>query len=119
MGKAIDTSAAEEQAIPVVAVAADECCTRAALSLPGRALAELVMAAVSRGVQTAANSQLAALAWQRPARLWLSKASAAAGEQLAPARLPPPMVAGNYEADVSSCHLQVCVDSAGPTAAGG
>lgn len=64
-----------------------------------RALAELLMASVSRGVQSAAEAQLA-------------RSSRAGGASRVPAPLPPlppmppPMVEGNYEANATSCHLQ-------------
>ena len=72
------------------------------------------MAAVSRGVATAADSQLAALVRQQAAAR--SPAAAKAAKERAqrePAArltplppLPPPMVTGNYEANATSCHLQ-------------
>lgn len=74
------------------------------------------MAAVSRGVQAAADSQLASLVHQqvasrRPGAAGASAKAAAKRErqaQLAPLPpLPPPMVTGNYEANATSCHLQV------------
>ncbi|EFN59953.1 expressed protein [Chlorella variabilis] len=76
-----------------------------------RAMAELVMAAVSRGVQAAADAQLSQLA--RVGALAVGQMTAAARSKLAEARplvalppLPPPMVTGNYEANATSCHLQ-------------
>ena len=74
------------------------------------------MAAVSRGVAAAADSQLAALvrlqaAERRPGPAAAKAAKARAKREpaalLAPLPpLPPPMVTGNYEANATSCHLQ-------------
>ena len=67
-----------------------------------RAMAELLEAAVSRGVMAAAAAAETAAAAQQ--------GGAAAGELLlahAPV-LPPPMITDNYEANATSCHLQVC-----------
>ncbi|PSC68178.1 Acyl-coenzyme A thioesterase THEM4 isoform A [Micractinium conductrix] len=64
-----------------------------------RAMAELLMATVSRGVQAAADAHLAHAAC----------AGGHAGVPLALPPLPPlppPMVTGNYEANATSCHLQ-------------
>ena len=63
-------------------------------------MAELLMATVSRGVQAAADAHLAHAAC----------AGGHAGVPLALPPLPPlppPMVTGNYEANATSCHLQV------------
>lgn len=57
------------------------------------------MAAVSRGVQSAAEAQLAHMA-----RSGGGNAGAAPLPPLP--SLPPPMVTGNYEANATSCHLQ-------------
>ena len=87
-------------------------------------MAELVMAAVSRGVQAAADAQLSQLA--RVGALAVGQMTAAARSKLAEARplvalppLPPPMVTGNYEANATSCHLQVWVRLAGRASASG
>ena len=74
------------------------------------------MAAVSRGVVAAADSQLAALVRQQAAARRPGPAAAKAAKEqakrelaarLAPLPpLPPPMVTGNYEANATSCHLQ-------------
>ena len=63
-------------------------------------MAELLEAAVSRGVMAAAAE--AAAAAQQDGAL-------GAELSLAPAPvLPPPMITDNYEANATSCHLQVC-----------
>lgn len=64
-----------------------------------RAMAELLMSAVSRGVQSAAEAQLAHMARHGGGD------SAAAPLPPLP-RLAPPMVTDNYEANATSCHLQ-------------
>lgn len=70
------------------------------------------MAAVSRGVQTVANGQQ----WQHAqvAQLLAGRrpdggAAAGRGAALWPQlpQLPQPMMPGNFEANGSSCHLQV------------
>jgi len=61
-----------------------------------RAMAELLMAAVSRGVQAAEEAQRA-------------QGSQAAVDLAPLPALPPPMVTENYEANATSCHLQVSV----------
>jgi hypothetical protein len=73
------------------------------------------MAAVSRAVQAAADTQLGQL--ERLGALGAASAAAvrsklAEARALAPAPpLPPPMVPGNYEANATSCHLQVSLSS--------
>lgn len=76
----------------------------------GRAMAELLMAAVSRGVWAAAAREHSARQQQRGGgrgRL-VTAALARIPRQLAPLPpLPPPMVTDNYEANATSCHMQV------------
>jgi hypothetical protein len=65
---------------------------------------------VSRGVQQAAEAQLGQLARLRGLAAGANGAPAAKTQQrrLAEAPgLPPPMVPENYEANATSCHLQV------------
>lgn len=83
------------------------CCIRALLR---RAMAELLMAAVSRGVWAAAAREHSARQQQRGGgrgRL-VTAALARIPRQLPPLPpLPPPMVTDNYEANATSCHMQV------------
>ncbi|KAI7842833.1 hypothetical protein COHA_003579 [Chlorella ohadii] len=74
-----------------------------------RAMAELLMAAVSRGVRAAAARELTAPRQQRGSgrgRL-VTAALARVPRPLPPLpQLPPPMATDNYEANATSCHMQ-------------
>lgn len=76
-----------------------------------RAMAELLMAAVSRGVRAAAAREHMAAQqqhWGGGRGRLVTSALTRVPRPLPPLPpLPPPMVTDNYEANATSCHMQV------------